>query len=409
MKKKPFLFSIFLCLAHIAFPAAVLAQTLGLYVLCPEMEWRCGAIDKAGNWVIKPEKSIKIWKFSDDGLAVARAYIHRDGDIDVKWGIIDTTGAWLIEPKFDRVWGFSSVGLAKAQINEKIGFVDRAGTWKIPPIYTNASNFDAQGFAVVDAGAQKRTKPSVGLMDTNGSWAVEPRFQDIESFGNADLAPAKKEGNWGYIDRKGNWVVEPTYKWVSRFHGEFACVQTHGSLFARPKRGYIDQTGSIIIALGKFGTMSCGGFGEDGLVTAGPSDTKAGFIDKNGNWVVEPIDGVWIGTYFVRGLVPFKHKETGLYGFVDTKGDVKIEPRFDYTSGFYPSGLAKVEVNDKWGAISTNGDYVAPTMYDDVDIVGDLIKVEFGQHQFGQYRGYLSRIGEPLTFTEEFFIEKITQ
>lgn len=53
----------------------------------------------------------------------------------------------------------------------------------------------------------------------------------------------------------------------------------------------------------------------------------------------------------------------GKYGFIDTLGNTKIPFLFNGADNFFDN-IAIVKVNDKYGAINVNGEYVIPLEYD---------------------------------------------
>jgi hypothetical protein len=57
-----------------------------------------------------------------------------------KWGFINRTGAFVIEPVFESARSFSA-GLAAVQSSGKWGYIDRTGKWVIPPRYSSADDF----------------------------------------------------------------------------------------------------------------------------------------------------------------------------------------------------------------------------------------------------------------------------
>jgi len=59
--------------------------------------------------------------------------------------------------------------------------------------------------------------------------------------------------------------------------------------------------------------------------------------------------------HFYEGLSNFKIN--GKWGFVDKKGNIVIEPKFEYASQF-TNGLAYAEINEKSGFINKNGTFV---------------------------------------------------
>lgn len=86
-----------------------------------------------------------------------------------------------------------------------------------------------------------------------------------------------------------------------------------------------------------------------------------GFIDWE--WAIDPeYDGLVADTRFSGGLAAVK--KNGKYGFIDTKGNVKID--FAYTRAYdFSEGLAKVEQNGKVGFVNKNGETVVPIEYED--------------------------------------------
>ena len=57
-----------------------------------------------------------------------------------KWGYIDKTGNWAIQPQFDQagLWGS---GITRVRVGDHYGFIDQRGKWVVEPIFINAGNF----------------------------------------------------------------------------------------------------------------------------------------------------------------------------------------------------------------------------------------------------------------------------
>jgi len=56
------------------------------------------------------------------------------------WGYIDTTGQFVIAPRFEAAMEFSE-GLAAVRVPGKWGFIDRTGTVVIAPQFEGVSGF----------------------------------------------------------------------------------------------------------------------------------------------------------------------------------------------------------------------------------------------------------------------------
>ena len=100
------------------------------------------------------------------------------------------------------------------------------------------------------------------------------------------------------------------------------------------------------------------------VVTLPSTLTTYGSFDENG----------WASVTLVEreGNVVRHLKE----GFIDRNGEIVIEPQFDAVRGFYGNGLAAVKIKGGWGCIDKTGKIVIPTNYASINIVKNVIFVE---------------------------------
>ena len=269
-------------------------------------EYKYGFIDASGNWLIQPNFTY-VGDFNG-GLAMA-TIMGKDGIL--KYGFIDTKGNWLIQPNFNTVGDFDG-GLAMATIIgkdgfSKYGFLDAKGNWVIQPNFEYASYFH-EGLAGVEFNR------NWGFIDTQGNWVIPPNFDYVGDF-HEGLASAELNGKHGFIDTQGNWVIPANFDYVCGFHEGLAMASING------KHGFIDTQGNWVIppnveTVGEF---------HEGLAMAAING-KYGFIDAKGNWVIQPIFET-VGD-FHEGLA--KAIFNGKYGFIDTKGNWVIQPKYDY-------------------------------------------------------------------------------
>ncbi|NLE11775.1 MAG: WG repeat-containing protein [Actinobacteria bacterium] len=108
-----------------------------------------GYVDTTGAWVIEPRFN-HACAFSEGLAAVC---------VDGNWGYIDTTGAWVIGPQFDFTQCFVE-GMAVVGTREndriKFGYIDRTGALVIPVVYGQANDFHG-GVAQVFRESDTRT------------------------------------------------------------------------------------------------------------------------------------------------------------------------------------------------------------------------------------------------------------
>ncbi|MBQ1884053.1 MAG: WG repeat-containing protein, partial [Bacteroidales bacterium] len=104
-------------------------------------------------------------------------------------------------------------------------------------------------------------------------------------------------------------------------------------------------------------------------------DGKFGYIDTTGNVVIEPqFDDA---RDFANGLARVEldfHYPTE-YGYINTKGKMIIEPQFSEASDFYSNGLAKVWTNGYYGCVDRTGKMVIDPIYAQIRIIDNKILV----------------------------------
>ncbi len=254
---------------------------MGMFVLlagvasaAPGEKW--GFIDKTGNFVIEPAYD-ECGPFSG-GLAGVKV-----GD---RWGFIDKTGELVVKASYDNVWRFSE-GLAPVKKDGKWGYVDTTGKLVIALQFEgSASSFSGGRASIRIVEKQGRFKNGLrwidylyGFIDKTGKMVIPIKFKQAYHFSDGLACVSLDQETHGYIDPTGNWVIEPKYKSASPFSEGLATVR-----IAPHRTGYIDKTGKIVL---KPLYGSAGGF-SDGWAIVKLSYTDREFvIDKAGKTVVE--------------------------------------------------------------------------------------------------------------------------
>ena len=133
-----------------------------------------------------------------------------------KFGYVDTTGEFVIQPQYFVTVEFSEGLAGVGKLHEPVGFIDTTGEIIIPPTYQLVGKFK-DGLAP----AQDYDNFKWGYIDKRGNWIVAPDFFYAYDF-SGDCAPVALEDNqWKLIDRKGDFAsevyeqIEPV-KWSSR-------------------------------------------------------------------------------------------------------------------------------------------------------------------------------------------------
>lgn len=269
-------------------------------------------IDAGGAVVVRPpEDAVVRPRFAcfSEGLA---ALPSSTGDV---YGYIDTTGAWVVEPRFEEA-GPLSEGRACVAIDGRYGYVDGSGALVIEPQFAEAGRF-SYGRALVEV------EGGFGYIDRTGALAIEPRFDFATGFceGLAAVAVYGESGDYdsGYIDVNGDWVIRfPTVRLSS---------------------GEVTPQAPLLNDLSGF---------AEGLAVAqrwdGASDSYlTGYLDKTGAWAIEPVFSEAYPFSEGRAVVSTYDEDEGgyAYGYIDRSGNLVIEARYE-TAAAFSGGMAEV-------------------------------------------------------------------
>lgn len=209
---------------------------------------------------------------------------------------------------------------------------------------------------------------------------------------------ADHEGHFGYIDKTGKIVIgfdrlPKTTAWVSDFSEGLAAFGLPAYGIASFAVGYIDETGRVVIEP----TFFLGGDFRNGHAVVGIKEgqriinrcgqivdfdrnllnefseglaaVKGGFIDRSGKQVIL---GFAATANFSEGLAAAATSHASKFGFINSKGEFVIPPRFEprrdqhnFIMGLsrFSEGLASVRVGDLWGYINKKGDFVIPPQF----------------------------------------------
>ena len=347
--------------------------------------------------------------------------------VDGKWALVDHTGQYVIEPKYEEVGAIAPNGLAPVLVDEKWGYVDQSGQMVIEPQFDCARSFDEKGMAWVEIQGNFRDlmkewglevgRYRWGCIDSTGQYVIQPQFinESVEFDENGWAAVWLEEG-WGFVDRSGNMVIQPQFDWAENFseaglaivkvNGKYGVIDRTGAFVAEPqyeeawqlgegwiavrlndKTGCIDSTGKLVVEPQYDGMDGL----SHGLAMV-KVDGKWGFIDKSGQMVIEPkIERCHNYAFAANGLLAVKSVPDNKWGYIDTTGEFAIAPIFDMVYDFNEEGYAKVTVNGKSGLIDSAGRFVVQPLYDNV---GQFYQCELAKVRLGGKYGFINRQGQ---------------
>ena len=159
-----------------------------------------------------------------------------------------------------------------------------------------------------------------GFINTAGEVVVEPQYDECHDYQNG-YAAVKINGKWGYIDTKHNLVIAPEFQDVEDFKNGLAIVLRDG------KWGVINTTGKspsgiIFDEVQEY---------KDGFALAF-ADGVQYFLDNEGE--IKRLHKSYEFTSFSNGMAPVKNKKKNKWGFIDKKGRLVIDTKYDTVYSF---------------------------------------------------------------------------
>ncbi len=273
-------------------------------------------IDRSGK-ILKTPYSDKYYDFQEGGVA-----FYRTGDLV---GLIDTTGAIIIKPKFLKIQRFVN-GRARVRglHHEKFGMINTKGDTIINLEYDKLGDYHEKGVWAKKDGSD-------GIIRDGVFKPVEGAKHIWDFTDGSDYAPAKRRSKVGFINTKGEWVIEPAYSEAKAFNQGLAPVRIG------QKWGLINELGKLVL--------------------------PCRFDDIN--------------PYGDNGLAAFQLKEK--WGFMNLKCAAAIPPKYQitpslpigfteyiYSSGF-AFGLARVKYKGKWGFLNKQGELLGDKWYQNAE------------------------------------------
>lgn len=254
----------------------------------------------------------------------------RESDLWVeRYGYIDYSGNWLIEPTFETAFGFSE-GLAAVELTEgNWGFVNHYGRLVFGGEYDWVHDFQ-DGYAIVQENGL------YGLVDETGSFVIDLQFN---SMGGGDgIYPVRMEDLYGLMDTSGTLVQTYRYDDMGFFQEELALVEVDGTW------GYVDNLGALVIPADADQAFHF----QDGYAWV-IHQGYCYFIDSSGNTRLE-MPYLSQMTSFYNGYS--RGKKGNYYGFFDKTGTTRLD--YIYRDAVPPSeGIGLVYDGVQWGLFYT--------------------------------------------------------
>lgn len=236
-----------------------------------------------------------------------------------KWGYIDSKGNLTLPASYEHAEDFQENSLAIVGVMNKSGIINAKGYFIVNPKYDTIQPFsegravvnNLQGFKVIDESGKEITDKAYSIII--GEYK-EGRVRAVETNEHGKYS-------YGYLNKRGKVVIPITYETASDFVQGKAIVNTKGSSFQ-----LIDLTGKV---LHSYPYAYVGNYGQGLLAFKRSNDGKLGYMDEQGEIVIEPkfsnaesfIDG--------RAIVSLSENNRDRYGVIDRTGYFVIKPNYN--------------------------------------------------------------------------------
>lgn len=220
---------------------------------------------------------------------------------DGKWGLKDTNGKTLLEPRFDELYGFSIDNVAVACLAGKFGYVNKLGKIVVPLMYDDAFDFE-RGRAIVKIGEK------FGLINEKNATVIPFEFDDIEKLDDNGNLNVLKGNKWGVMDSDGKMVIAPEYD--QKFVDAYSYY--HSAINGEKKQPILNRYFKFI---GEFPQAAIEGLGEGYILVNPYEGSKEHILFGNDGAVLEKgFDQLIRQTNFPNVLILQKGGKYGALG-----------------------------------------------------------------------------------------------
>lgn len=349
-------------------------------VLKVEKDGKYGLIDIDGKELIAPKYSkIEAIKGIENSLIV-----EENGLL----GLVNNKGNVIIEPKYKEITNFGKdyqSGYIVINEENKSGLISFAGTELLKNEYEKIDKIVGENYYVIEeSGKQKLINISgekviedgfdqikemtstgiiyeqagkFGFMQFNKENKIEAKYEDLKS-GDTENFIAKQNGKYGIINinqeskigyeykdlyynqKAGIYVAEKEDYTSDIIDTEFNIKLTGILSELNDEKGYmkIKKDGEYKYYNFKFEEKNVAEILTSNTIFVSKKDGKYGYVDKDGNQVVECIydDATEANEYGYAAI-----KQNGVWGSINSKGEVIIEPKYNLDANLVINFIGK--------------------------------------------------------------------
>lgn len=296
----------------------------------------------------------------------------------------------VLNYEYEEIMYYSYNDVFIVQRNAKQGIADRNGNIKIDTKYTNMS-FGGIYVNVTDENNESK------ILDLNGNEVTDGYVAKMPTQDGRHYIVYDEEGIYKIIDNNGNIVIDKQYTNIEEIGNNYYIVANNRN------NGIIDLSGKSLVEL-KYNSIVK--IDNTELLQANISETSTvSLINKNMEVVVTmddanmDIEDGYIrlyseneNKYFDYAGKELKAEEVfpnnniyasekdGKWGFVDKNGNTVIENKYDMVTELNEYGFAGIKEDGKWGIVNSEGKIIQEPTYELEEVspkfIGKYYKLE---------------------------------
>lgn len=344
-----------------------------------QFEMACDSIDYLGSdlWIIHANSSSQFFSTSiETPLGSFHLKQTLDGFVVVQ---SITSGEWMgLNSKGELIVSASD----SLHFNGKYFYAQNASNWAVfskagEPL--SDKNFD--GIRSTNERYQAVKKFNYwAVLDCIDRTLTDFRYDAIDSIVGSKIV-ARYVGKWGVFQMGRGWIIQPTFDKITFANDHFMGIKGRGYYLMNANGQLLFNTidkieaseGHFILTFeGKYSALN-----EAGRPVANTEyrevkkwknfyELNSQFVDlvsSSGQKILGQDDQVQNILAFSEGL--FLIKKNNNFGFIDTRGNLRIANRYDLAESF-SEGLAAVKLRGKWGFIDKSENLVIQPHYQSV-------------------------------------------
>lgn len=357
-------------------------------VLKVEKNGKWGIIDIKGKEIVKPEyEEIIAIKGIENAILLKK---------DENYGVVDNEGKIIVDAKYKEIISLGEDNKSGYIVKDDTGLYGIVGSFKneiLPCKYEKIEKvYGNDMYVIVQEGKQKivnskgeeiitdgfdkvasilKTKEKgfvyvkdekYGIMTFSGEVTIEAQYDNLIE-AKQDVFIATKEGKQGVIDISNTTKIDFNYNTITyNENGDFYIAEDESYNSNIINNNFETRLTGILIELNT----------EQGYLKLRQDDKYKYYNFKFEEKNVKDI---------LKNNTLFLDKKDNKYGYVDKDGNVVVEYVYDDATDQNEYGYVAVKKDGKWGAINKNGQVVQEPIYN----LDDYLIIDFiGNWHFGK-------------------------